>query len=268
MDFDGETLMIRQPVLFISHGSPMRALEGGAWGEALRALGTTLRPEGILVASAHWEAEGPARITASPQPEVIHDFYGFPQELYSVDYPAPGHPDWARRIASALAAADQPSALEDRRGLDHGAWAPLVHLFPAADRPVLQLSLPMDRTPASLRALGAALAPLRDQGLLVIGSGGMVHNLRRLDWHHPDSAAPAPWAAAYDAWAWDRLQARDGDSLARWRELAPEPLAAHPTSEHWDPLFVALGAAGDAAPRPVFEGWELGSLSLRSLIWD
>lgn len=260
--------MTRQPVLFISHGSPMRALDGGAWGEALRTLGTTLRPEAILVASAHWEAEGPARVTAASQPEVIHDFYGFPPALYEVDYPAPGHPDWARRIAGALTSAGHSPVVDGVRGLDHGAWAPLVHLFPGADRPVLQLSLPLDRTPGALMAFGAALAPLREAGLLVIGSGGLVHNLRRLDWRHPDAAAPEPWAAAFDAWAWERLQARDGESLAHWRDLGPDPQAAHPSSEHWDPLFVALGAAGDAAPRPVFEGWELGSLSLRSLVWD
>ena len=259
--------MTPQPVLFLSHGSPLRALEGGAWGEALQALGARLDPAAILVVSAHWEADGPERITAAARPGLIHDFSGFPEALYGLDYPAPGSPGWARRIESSLAGAGIATVLDEHRPIDHGAWAPLIHLFPDAARPVLQLSLPTDRTPERLHATGQALAPLRAQGLLVIGSGGIVHNLRRLAWHGPE-AAPEPWASAFDAWAAARLEAGDAAALMAWRQQGPEPPSAHPTSEHWDPLFTALGAAGTAKPRWIFEGWELGNLSLRSLIWD
>lgn len=257
---------MRQPLLFISHGSPMRALEGGEWGGALRQLGRSLDPAAILAVSAHWEAEGSPRVTASPQPGVIHDFFGFPEPLYDLDYPAPGHLPWAERIQSTLAAADIPVIPDTARPLDHGAWAPLIHLFPDAKRPVLQLSLPLERTPRSLHAMGQALAPLREEGLLLIGSGGIVHNLRRLEWG--SEAKPETWAADFDAWAAGKLDAGDASALLDWRRLAPEPSLAHPSSEHWDPLFVALGAAGSAKPRTIHQGWEHRNLSLRSLIWD
>lgn len=257
---------MRQPVLFISHGSPMRALEGGAWGDALRDLGRSLDPAAILVVSAHWETEGVPRVTASPQPGVIHDFYGFPEPLYGLDYPSPGNLPLAGRILSDLRKAGIEAVPDPERPLDHGAWAPLIHLFPAADRPVLQLSQPLERTPHGLHAMGQALAPLREEGLLIIGSGGIVHNLRRLEWG--SGAAPEAWAAGFDAWAASRLEAGDAAALLDWKRQGPEPSLAHPSSEHWDPLFAALGAAGDAKPRTVFEGFEHRNLSLRSLIWD
>ncbi|HET6330859.1 MAG TPA: class III extradiol ring-cleavage dioxygenase [Holophagaceae bacterium] len=257
---------MRQPVLFISHGSPMRALEGGAWGDALRGLGQSLDPVAILVVSAHWETEGAPRVTASPQPGVIHDFYGFPEPLYGLDYPSPGSLPLAERILACLRKTGIEAVLDPERPLDHGAWAPLIHLFPKADRPVLQLSEPLERTPRSLYAMGQALAQLREEGLLIIGSGGIVHNLRRLEWG--SEAAPEAWAGNFDAWAASRLEAGDADALLDWRRKAPDPALAHPRSEHWDPLFAALGAAGDAKPRTVFEGWEHRNLSLRSLIWD
>jgi 4,5-DOPA dioxygenase extradiol len=258
--------MNRQPVLFVSHGSPMRALEGGDWGMALRDLGRGLDPAAILVVSAHWETEGRAHVTASPQPGVVHDFYGFPEPLYGLDYPSPGNLPLAGRILSLLKGAGIEAVPDPERPLDHGAWAPLIHLFPDADRPVLQLSQPLERTPQSLHAMGQALASLREEGLLIMGSGGIVHNLRRLAWG--SEAAPESWAADFDAWAAGRLDAGDADALLDWRRQAPEPALAHPRSEHWDPLFAALGAAGDAKPRTIFEGFEHRNLSLRSLIWD
>lgn len=258
--------MSRQPVLFISHGSPLRALEGGAWGEALRRLGASLDPAAILVVSAHWETEGAARVTASPQPGVIHDFSGFPEPLYHLDYPSPGNLPLAGRILACLQNAGIDAAPDRERPLDHGAWAPLIHLFPKADRPVLQVSQPLDRTPQRLCDLGRALAPLREEGLLIIGSGGIVHNLRRLEWG--SQAPPESWAADFDAWAAGRLAAGDAPALLDWKRQGPEPSLAHPRSEHWDPLFAALGAAEGAKPATVYEGFEHRNLSLRSLIWN
>lgn len=257
---------MRQPVLFISHGSPMRALEGGAWGDALRDLGRSLDPAAILVVSAHWETEGPAHVTASPRPGVIHDFYGFPEPLYGLDYPSPGDSSLAGRILSGLRKEGIEAIPDPERPLDHGAWAPLLHLFPGADRPVLQVSQPLERSPQSLHAMGQALMPLREEGLLILGSGGIVHNLRRLEWG--SEAPPEGWAGDFDAWAASRLEAGDQEALLDWKRQGPEPALAHPRSEHWDPLFAALGAAGDTKPRTVFEGWEHRNLSLRSLIWD
>ncbi len=244
----------------------MRALEGGDWGEALRALGALLNPSAVLVVSAHWEAEGAPRLTTSQQPGVIHDFYGFPEPLYDLDYPSPGDPVLAARIQSRLKEAGLEALPDKARPLDHGAWAPLIHLFPEAQLPVLQMSQPLDRTPQDLHALGQALAPLRDEGLLVIGSGGIVHNLRRLEWS--SEAPPETWAAEFDAWTAARLEDGDTAALLDWRRQGPEPALAHPRSEHWDPIFVALGAAGDAKPRTVYEGFEHRNLSLRTVIWD
>lgn len=258
--------MAREPVLFVSHGSPMRALEGGAWGDALRQVGSSLDPAAILVFSAHWETRGSARVTASPSPGVIHDFSGFPEPLYALDYPSPGNLPLAGRILALFNAAGIEAEPDATRPLDHGAWTPLLHLFPAADRPVLQVSLPMDRTPGSLFAMGQALAPLREEGLLILGSGGIVHNLRRLAWE--GAVAPEPWASEFDTWASERLEAADGEALLDWERQAPDPRIAHPSTEHWDPLLAALGAAGMGRPSTIFEGFELGNLSLRSLKWD
>ncbi|HEY3272074.1 MAG TPA: class III extradiol ring-cleavage dioxygenase [Geothrix sp.] len=249
------------PTLFLAHGSPMLALEGGAWGEAVSALGHQLPPlRAILVCSAHWEAPGPFRLSSAEVPGVMHDFGGFPEALYSLDYPAPGSPGLAAEAAGLLKAAGLEAGLEDQRPLDHGAWVPLRYLAPKADVPVVQLSLPRPRTPEMLMAAGRALAPLRQSGVLILGSGGVVHNLRRLDWQ--DASGPQPWALAFQGWVQERLAAWDVAALSNWRK-APGAAESVPTSEHLDPLFVALGAA-EAVPEPVFEGWQLGSLSLAS----
>ena len=249
------------PTLFLAHGSPMLALEGGAWGEAVSALGHQLPPlRAILVCSAHWEAPGPFRLSSAEVPGVMHDFGGFPEALYSLDYPAPGSPGLAAEAAGLLKAAGLEAGLEDQRPLDHGAWVPLRYLAPKADVPVVQLSLPRPRTPEMLMAAGRALAPLRQSGVLILGSGGVVHNLRRLDWQ--DASGPQSWALAFQGWVQERLAAWDVAALSNWRK-APGAAESVPTSEHLDPLFVALGAA-EAVPEPVFEGWQLGSLSLAS----
>lgn len=239
----------------------MLALDGGAWGQAVAAFGRELPSlRAILVCSAHWEAEGPFRLSAAARPGVMHDFGGFPEALYSLDYPAPGAPDLAREAVDLLQAAGLEAVLEAQRPLDHGAWVPLRYLAPEADVPVLQLSLPRSRTPELLLAAGRALAPLRERGVLILGSGGVVHNLRRLDWE--GGSGPEPWALAFDHWIQGRLAARDLGALAEWRQ-APGAVESVPTSEHLDPLFVALGAAS-SAPETLFQGWQLGNLSLAS----
>ncbi|HJW43246.1 MAG TPA: class III extradiol ring-cleavage dioxygenase [Geothrix sp.] len=257
---------MRQPVLFVSHGTPMRALEGGAWGEALGRLGATLTAKAILAISAHWEAPEPLRISSSPKPETLHDFGGFPEALYAIEYPAPGDPALASRTAGLLQAAGHEARLDAERPLDHGTWSPLVHMVPDASIPVVQVSLPRPRDPRELFAIGQALAPLRDEGVLILGSGGIVHNLRRLDWHGRGDQ-PEAWSLAFDAWAAEALAEGDTESLLDWERRAPDPHTAHPSTEHWDPLLVALGAAGEERLTTVYEGFEMGNLSLRSVAW-
>jgi 4,5-DOPA dioxygenase extradiol len=233
----------RLPAVFISHGSPMHALHAGAAGEAWAALGQRLpRPRAILMASAHWETRSPM-LTGSAQPETIHDFYGFPEPLYRIRYGARGAPEVARRAQALLAEAGIAAGIDERRGLDHGAWSPLLHAYPAADVPVLQLSLQTELGAAHHLALGRALAPLAGEGVLIVGSGHMTHNLR--DWSGGMATeGEAPYVREFRAWVHAHIEANDLNALADWHKLAPHAARAHPTVEHFLPLFVALGAAG------------------------
>ena len=251
------------PPLFLAHGSPMLALEGGAWGRQLRALGAALPPlRGVVVCSAHWETAAGFRVTASTRPPILHDFGGFPEPLYALDYPATGDPALAERVAGLLAATGAEVALDPDRGLDHGTWVPLRYLLPEARVPVVQVSLPRSRAPRRLWAAGQALASLREQSILILGSGGLVHNLSRLDW--TEASGPQPWALAFEGWLMDRLSEGDLAGAMDWTR-APGAALAVPSTEHLDPLWLALGAAAGAPLRSIFEGWQLGSLSLRSL---
>ncbi len=253
------------PSVFVAHGSPLLALEGGDWGRAISDLGRQLPPlRAILVCSAHWEAPGPFRLSSAQQPGVMHDFGGFPEALYHLDYPAPGSPTLAAEAAGLLMEAGLEAVLDDKRPLDHGAWVPLRYLAPRAAIPVVQLSLPLARTPSLLLKAGRALAPLRKRGVLTLGSGGIVHNLRRLDWG--GTSAPQPWALAFDGWVRERLEAKDQAALMNWI-VAPGAAESVPTSEHLDPLFFARGAA-DGSAETIFEGWQLGSLGLTSYRFD
>lgn len=252
------------PVLFLAHGSPMLALSGGDWGQALLDAGRVLPPlRAILVVSAHWETAGGFRVTAAAKPGVLHDFGGFPAALYTLDYPALGAPGIAEEVRRLLEASGLEAALDPDRPLDHGAWVPLRHLAPDAGTPVLQLSLPRPRDPDLLLRAGRALAPLRQAGVLVVGSGGVVHNLGALDW--AGEGAPAPWASDFDDWVRERLLKADPGALANWPE-APGARRAVPTTEHLDPLLLVASLA-DGAPTPLFTGWQLGSLSLASYRW-
>ena len=259
--------MAALPALFISHGSPMLALEPGRPAHQFLkgAARHWPRPRAILAISAHWETAQPA-IGAAAQPETIHDFFGFPPELYRLRYPAPGDPALAAMIRDRLAAAGIDAALDPQRGLDHGAWSPLLLVYPAADIPVLQLSVQSRRDPAHHMALGAALRSLREDGVLILGTGSLTHNLRVLDWQ--DSGQVMPWAQEFSDWMHDRLTARDDAALADYRVQAPHAAMAHPTDEHLLPLYVALGAAtpGVAAER-LHASFALGSLSMESYLF-
>ena len=254
------------PVLFVSHGAPTLALETEhAWSKALRALGERLpRPRAVAVISGHWQERGGFVATSAARPETVHDFGGFGPELHAIEYPCPGDPALARELAERLGKAGFESSLDPRRGLDHGAWVPLRQLFPRADVPVVQLSLPHPASAADLLRAGAALAPLRSEGVLLIGSGGAVHNLRRISWK--ESEPPEKWALDFDRYLWEAAKSHDRAALENWRS-APGAALAHPSSEHLEPAFVALGAT--RADEPVSElhaSFSHGNLSLRSFL--
>lgn len=246
--------------LFLSHGSPMHALDPGAAGRIWAALGVALpRPRALLIASAHWETEAP-RLTGAQQPETIHDFFGFPESLYRIRYPAPGAPDVALRARTLLRAAGFDAAVDEDRGLDHGAWAPLLHMYPAADIPVVQVSLQTAFGPRHHLALGRALAPLAADSVLLIGSGHMTHNLRD---RRADDAAALDYARQFQGWVKERIHDRDLDALADYRARAPHGARAHPTEEHFLPLFFALGAAApDYRAERLHDGIESGALAM------
>ena len=234
-----------QPALFLSHGSPMLVLEPCPARDFLRGLGQTLaRPDAIIVASAHWQTTSPA-LGAAADPATIHDFYGFPQALFRITYPAPGAPALAARAAALLAEAGLPASLDPSRGLDHGIWAPLILAWPEADIPVVPLALQHGQGPAHHSALGAALAPLRADNILLLGSGSFTHDLRGLDRRGPD-APPDPVTEAFSNWMDARLRANDRAALLQYRSLAPDAVRLHPTDEHLLPLFFAAGAGGTA----------------------
>lgn len=257
----------RTPVLFVSHGSPMVALGDDEYTRALRQFGERVRPvRGAVVASAHWQSEGALGVTAAEQPGLLYDFGGFPPKLYRIVHPCPGDPALAAEIVVLLQGAGFAAVLEPRRGLDHGVWVPLRHLFPAADVPTVQVALPRGASPERLLAMGRALAPLRERGILIVGSGGVVHDLRRVNFAQKHGPVDA-WAAAFDDWVRERLDAMDVNGLLAYRRLAPEARRAVPPGgeEHFDPVFVTLGAAvpGDRVIQ-IYEGFQHSNLSLRT----
>lgn len=252
----------RLPSLFLSHGSPMLAVQDSPAGRFLDRLGADLpRPRAIVVASAHFASAAPT-VGAAPDPATIHDFGGFPRELHTIQYPAAGAPELATEIASRLADAGFTPSVSATHGIDHGVWVPLRRMYPQADIPVVPLSVNPAGDAAHHLAVGRALAGLREKGVLVIGSGGFVHNLGDLDWQHPEGPMP-PWAHAFADWMRQRLAGHDIAALLDWERQAPHARHAHPTVEHLMPLFVALGAAGDGATaRLLHASHEYGSLAL------
>ena len=247
------------PSLFISHGSPMLALEPGASGPALARLANELpTPKAIVIISAHWESRD-LRVSSGEHPETWHDFGGFPAALFAVQYPAPGAPQLATEVAELLAASGFPATLDERRPFDHGVWVPLSLMYPHADIPVVQVSLPSQAGPELQTRIGHALSSLREQGVLLIGSGSITHNLRELDWHAgPESVEP--WALAFRDWMVDKLAANDEAALHDYRRQAPHAVRSHPSDEHLLPLYFARGAGGDFSI--AHQGFTLGALGM------
>lgn len=252
----------QMPTLFVAHGAPTLALETTPAHRFLRTLGAELpRPRAIVVASAHWESPHPA-VTGALAPDTIHDFHGFPPALYELRYPAPGDPALALRVAELLRSADWQATVDSARGLDHGAWVPLSLAWPDARIPVVQVSLLAGGDAAAHYRMGAALAPLRDDEVLVVGTGGITHNLRGFR-GQPVDAEPPVEVVEFAEWVKDGLQAREHERLLGWEAQAPSAQYNHPTPEHLLPLFVALGAAGpDATATPLFRGYEFGVLAM------
>lgn len=239
------------PTLFVSHGSPMFALDPGQTGPALRNWGESLqalKPKAVVVMSPHWMARD-ATVMTGAQPETWHDFGGFPEPLYRLQYPAAGAPVLAQQVLQLLADAGVPTHADPQRPFDHGAWVPLMHLLPQANVPVVQVALPASFGPREVYAMGQALRGLREQGVLLMGSGSMTHNLREFFTGRPEQdAQAAPYVEAFSRWVEETLQSGDRERLFAYRELAPHAVRSHPTDEHFLPIFFALGAAGWGEP--------------------
>jgi 4,5-DOPA dioxygenase extradiol len=260
--------MSRQPAIFVSHGSPTLPLEQSAATDFLRKLGPSLgRPQAILAVSAHWETPEPA-VSAAERPETIHDFYGFPPELYRLRYPAPGAPKLAERVAGLLGAHGLRTQIDPEHGLDHGAWTSLMLMYPKADIPVTQLSIQTPLGPGHHVRLGEALRSLRDEGVLIFASGGATHNLRELS-HQRGNPVPQPWVVEFNEWLADALKSRRTEDLIAYRERAPHAVRNHPTDEHLIPLFVALGAGDPKGPtRRLHSSIESGVISMDAYRFD
>ena len=247
------------PSLYISHGSPMLALEPGASGPALARLAAEWpKPKAIVIVSAHWESNE-LLVSGNPQPDTWHDFGGFPQALFKVQYPAPGDPLMAAEVADRLEHAGLHARIDPKRPFDHGVWVPLSLMYPQADIPIVQVSLPTHGGPALQTRVGQALAGLRELGVLLIGSGSITHNLRELDWHAgPESVEP--WAREFRDWMVEKLEAQDEVALHDYRRQAPNAVRNHPSDEHLLPLYFARGAGGKFSVSHA--GFTLGALGM------
>jgi len=240
----------------------MHAIQPGAVRAVWQGIARDLpRPRAILIASAHWETDFPA-VTGAARPETIHDFYGFPKPLYEIQYPADGDPGLAARAVNLLHESGMKAATDPVRGLDHGAWSPLLHMYPGADVPVVQVAVQTALGPSHHLELGRALAPLAGEGVLIIGSGHLTHNLRDRV-RDGGAVGPAPYAVHFQDWVRQRIERRALDELADYRRLSADGVRAHPSDEHFLPLFVALGAAPENySPERLYDGIETGALAM------
>jgi 4,5-DOPA dioxygenase extradiol len=250
----------RLPVLFFAHGSPMNAVEDNSFTRTLKTLGPTLpRPKAVCCVSAHWYGKG-TFVCSSEKPETIHDFGGFPRELFQIQYPAPGHPALARRTAELL-----HCSVSTNWGLDHGAWSVLLRLFPDADIPIFQVSLNAALSATDHYALGKRLAPLREEGVLLLGSGNVVHNLAEIDWN--EDAEPFDWALEFDRSLKNHLLSRNDQALVQYEKLPQNSLAV-PTPDHYLPFLWMLGAAQGTRASFPYEGFQNASMSMRCVRFD
>lgn len=256
----------RMPVLYLSHGAPPLA-DDPVWTEELSNWSARMpKPSSVLMVSAHWEND-PLTVSATTTVPLYYDFWGFPQHYYEVQYPAPGAPELAHEVSRLVDGPEHRVYQDPSRGLDHGAYVPLVEMYPEADIPVLQISMPT-LDPRVLFDLGQKLAPLREQGVLIVGSGFSTHNLREMDWHGGPHVMPPSWSSEFDDWLDRTITAGDIDALLDFQNKAPAPNIAHPRTEHFAPLFVALGAvSGGFVPANAVEGFWFG-LSKRSVQFD
>lgn len=230
------------PAIFVTDFGPFPAVEKDHYTQSLEQLGRSLpHPKAILIMSGHWEAEGALSVTGAKKPGIMHDYSGFPEEFYRLDYPSPGNPILAEEIAELLSTNGFPTKVDLNRSLDHGAWVPLSRLFPKADIPAIQLTVPDEDNKLKIVQLGRTLSTLRQQGVLLIGAGAVSHNLR-LALAHEKNDTPDDWAMKFDAWLFDKLNQGNIQDLVNYRSLAPSANLAAPTSEHFDPLFFILGA--------------------------
>ena len=259
------TTAAKAPVLFISHGAPTFAIEPGVLGPQLRALGAQLKQvKAVLVVSPHWQTRD-VKVTTTARPETIHDFGGFPAKLYDLHYPAAVAPELARDAARVLQQAGLSVDFDAGRGLDHGAWVPLWHLVPQADLPVFQVSMPITMDAAQAVRFGRILAVLREQGVMIVASGSMTHNLYEF---RQGGAAPQAYAQEFTTWVRTAVLARATQAVLAYRSEAPHAERAHPTEEHFLPLLIAMGATDEADPVRVLEGGiTYGVISMESYAW-
>ncbi|QWE17032.1 class III extradiol ring-cleavage dioxygenase [Polynucleobacter sp. AP-Nino-20-G2] len=257
--------LVAAPLMFISHGAPTFAIEPGILGEQLNHIGQNLSDvKAILVVSPHWQTAD-IEVMTNPQPETIHDFYGFPKPLYELSYPVKGATDVAKKAIDVLKQAGLIVQENPTRGLDHGTWVPLMHLLPNGDIPVFQVSMPKGLDPQSAYELGKTLGPLRKKGVMIIASGSMTHNLHDF---RQGVGGDLPYVSSFADWVKQAVQSERLDQLLAYREFAPGAMRAHPTDEHFLPLFVALGARLDDVNLKTIEGGiEYGILSMDSFAW-
>ncbi|MFF2484560.1 dioxygenase [Paenibacillus sp. NPDC058071] len=248
--------------LFVAHGSPMLAVEDNDYTQLLKKTGAGLKPDAIVIFTAHWETETTTISSKDDVYETIYDFGGFPDELYQIQYPASGSTQIAELVRKLLEDKGIPSEFDKVRGLDHGSWTMLHHMFPKADVPVVQVSVNPYGSPEEQYRIGEALRELSDRNILVIGSGVTVHNLRILKW---GQKTPEPWAVEFDDWLIDKLEKHDLESLFRYAELAPNAKTAVPRPEHFVPLFIALGSGKpEEKPAIIHRSYDMGNLSYLS----
>ena len=254
---------MQQPAIFIGHGSPTELIETGAFQDSLKKFGEqNPKPSAIVVLSAHWLTRDTVEINASTQPETIYDYGGFPQAMYEVDYPAPGSTELAQKIKTLLE--NFKTELNPSHGLDHGAWIPLKMLYPTNDIPVVQVSIPFALGPQKIFEIGQALAPLRNENILLMGSGNITHNLQAVNFGNKH-AAPESWAQEFEGWVKTQISGNTIESLSNFKTLAPHARLAHPYPDHFYPLFFVLGAKTSADQRfDIYDHFHYGTLSMWS----